>query len=92
MLRAVDELIGDAMVSDATWQTLAAEFDDQQLMDLVFTVGAYEVAGHGLPLLRGGARRRPQAEMIFCFSEIDDIVSESRPDLEERHGALREAS
>ena len=43
MLRAVDELIGDGMVGTATWETLAAELDEQQLMDLVFTVGAYEV-------------------------------------------------
>ena len=42
MVQAVDELVRDAMVSDAIWQTLATEFDDQQLMDLVFTVGAYE--------------------------------------------------
>jgi alkylhydroperoxidase family enzyme len=43
MLRAVDELIGDGMVSTPTWDTLAAELDEQQLMDLVFTVGTYEV-------------------------------------------------
>jgi alkylhydroperoxidase family enzyme len=43
MLQSVDELIGDGTVSDATWETLAAELDEQQLMDLVFTVGAYEV-------------------------------------------------
>jgi alkylhydroperoxidase family enzyme len=43
MLRAVDELIGDGMVSTPTWETLAGGLDEQQLMDLVFTVGAYEV-------------------------------------------------
>jgi alkylhydroperoxidase family enzyme len=43
MLRAVDELIRDGEIADPTWQLLAAEFDDQQLMDLVFTVGAYEI-------------------------------------------------
>ena len=43
MLRAVDELITDAMITDATWADLAETFDEQQLMDLVFTVGAYEV-------------------------------------------------
>jgi len=42
LLRAVDELIGDAMVSDETWGQLVAELDTHQLMDLVFTVGAYE--------------------------------------------------
>ena len=43
MLRAVDELITDAMVSDATWTALAETMDDQQLMDLVFTIGAYDL-------------------------------------------------
>ena len=42
MLRAVDELVGDARVADETWAVLAGELDDRQLMDLVFTVGAYE--------------------------------------------------
>ncbi len=40
MLRAVDELVADAVVSDPTWAVLAAELDEQQLMDVVFTVGA----------------------------------------------------
>ena len=30
-------------VSDATWAALAAELDEQQLMDVVFTVGAYDL-------------------------------------------------
>ncbi len=48
MVRAVDELIGDGAVSDATWRVLAGELDSQQLMDLVFTVGAYEVLAMAL--------------------------------------------
>ena len=43
MLRAVDELIGEGRIGDATWAALAGALDEQQLMDLVFTVGAYEV-------------------------------------------------
>lgn len=42
LLRAVDELVVDGVVSDATWGTLAAELDVRQLLDVVFTVGAYE--------------------------------------------------
>jgi AhpD family alkylhydroperoxidase len=48
MLAAVDELIADAKVSDATWAALAVDLDEQQLMDLVFTVGAYEVLAMAL--------------------------------------------
>lgn len=43
LLTAVDELVADARIGDATYATLAAELDPKQLMDLVFTVGAYDV-------------------------------------------------
>jgi alkylhydroperoxidase family enzyme len=43
MLTAVDELVADATITDATWAALSTELDTQQLMDLVFTVGAYEL-------------------------------------------------
>ena len=43
MLQAVDELLDDAMIADTTWAELAGALDEQQLMDLVFTVGAYDV-------------------------------------------------
>jgi alkylhydroperoxidase family enzyme len=43
MLRAVDELVRDADLSDETWAALAAGLDTRQLMDLVFTVGAYDL-------------------------------------------------
>ena len=43
MLRAVDELVADAEITDGTWAELAAELDQHQLMDLVFTVGAYDL-------------------------------------------------
>jgi alkylhydroperoxidase family enzyme len=43
MLRAVDELVADAQIADDTWAMLASELDRHQLMDLVFTVGAYDL-------------------------------------------------
>lgn len=43
MLSAVDELVRDAMVAEGTWEVLAAQLDREQLMDLVFTVGAYDL-------------------------------------------------
>ena len=42
LLAAVDELVADAAIGDDTWGALAAELDEQQLLDLVFTVGAYD--------------------------------------------------
>ena len=41
VLSAVDELDTGSSVSDQTWATLGAHLDERQLMDLVFTVGAY---------------------------------------------------
>jgi alkylhydroperoxidase family enzyme len=43
LLRAVDELHSDAFITDATWQDLSAQYDTQQLMDLVVTVGTYNM-------------------------------------------------
>jgi alkylhydroperoxidase family enzyme len=48
LLRATDELHGDAFVSDATWQVLSRHLDTQQLMDLVFTVGQYQLVSMAL--------------------------------------------
>jgi AhpD family alkylhydroperoxidase len=39
--RAVDELDEDSCLSEETYRALAAELDDRQLMDLVFTIGTY---------------------------------------------------
>ncbi|MGO9062327.1 MAG: carboxymuconolactone decarboxylase family protein [Candidatus Binataceae bacterium] len=43
LLAAVDELHTDAFVTDTTWDALAGGLDQRQLMDLVFTVGAYDL-------------------------------------------------
>lgn len=42
LLRAAEELVADARIGDETWGTLAAELDAQQLLDVIFTVGAYD--------------------------------------------------
>jgi alkylhydroperoxidase family enzyme len=41
MLAAVDELLAEHFVSDATWAALARSYSVHQLMDLVFCVGHY---------------------------------------------------
>jgi 4-carboxymuconolactone decarboxylase len=48
LLRAADELHGDAFISDATWTTLSARYSREQLMDVVFTVGQYTVVSMAL--------------------------------------------
>jgi hypothetical protein len=44
----VDELFYDGFISDPTWASLAARFQTPQLMDLVFTVGAYKMLAMAL--------------------------------------------
>ncbi len=43
LLRAVDELVASATMTDSTWAVLAASLTIEQLLDLVFTVGAYDL-------------------------------------------------
>jgi 4-carboxymuconolactone decarboxylase len=48
LLQATDELHADAHIADGTWQALAAFLTTQQLMDLVFTVGQYNLVSMAL--------------------------------------------
>jgi len=51
LLRATDELHADAFVTDATWAELSKNWNTQQLMDLVFTVGQYNLVSMALNTL-----------------------------------------
>jgi 4-carboxymuconolactone decarboxylase len=48
LLRATDELHEVAFISDATWSELSGSWNTQQLMDLVFTVGQYNLVSMAL--------------------------------------------
>ena len=52
LLRAVGELRRDAEISDVTWDELAARYDTRQLMDVVFTVGQYNLVSMALKTFR----------------------------------------
>lgn len=43
VVRAVDELHADARIGDDTWSRLRTHFSTQQLIDLVFAVGCYDI-------------------------------------------------
>ncbi|MGH3246526.1 MAG: carboxymuconolactone decarboxylase family protein [Trebonia sp.] len=43
LLRSVDEIVADRYISDETWKQLAEHLDRKQLMDLVFTIGNYDL-------------------------------------------------
>ncbi len=48
LLRMVDELRYDAMVSDTTWRALRTEYSDQQMMEAVFTAAQYQLVSMAL--------------------------------------------
>ena len=51
LIMAVDELHSDSFISDETWNKLAKIYDDEQLIDLVFTVGQYNLVSMALNTL-----------------------------------------
>jgi 4-carboxymuconolactone decarboxylase len=57
VVRATDELVADRKISDASWAALMAEWDNKQMLDFMFTVGAY-VAIAGV-MRSTGAQRDP---------------------------------
>jgi alkylhydroperoxidase family enzyme len=48
LLKAADELHAAAFLTDETWNALAAAYDIKQMMDLVFTVGQYNLVSMAL--------------------------------------------
>lgn len=48
LLRATDELHADAFVSDQTWNALSEHFNTEQMMDIVFAVGQYNLVSMAL--------------------------------------------
>ena len=48
LLQATEQLVTDHFVDDATWAALTATWSQQQLMDLVFTVGQYTLVSMAL--------------------------------------------
>ncbi len=51
LLRAVDDLRAQAFISDAVWNALSAAYDTRQLLDLIFTVGQYNLVSMALNTL-----------------------------------------
>ena len=51
LMRATDELHADAFISDDTWSLLKQTYSDDQMMDLVFTIGNYNLVSMALNTL-----------------------------------------
>lgn len=48
LLNAADELHDNACISAATWENLAARLSEQQMLDMIFTVGNYHLVSFAL--------------------------------------------
>ena len=48
LLQAADDLYENSVVSDATWATLSASYCTRQMMDVVFTIGQYNLVSWAL--------------------------------------------
>ena len=57
LVRAVDELVDDHCLSDDTWGALVASWSTQQVIDLVFAVGQYQLVS--MALRSFGVQREP---------------------------------
>jgi alkylhydroperoxidase family enzyme len=60
LLRAVDELHRDHVVSDRTWRELASVFDTKQMLDILTTIGGYRMVSMALNTF--GVQLEPNAE------------------------------
>jgi 4-carboxymuconolactone decarboxylase len=60
LLRAVDELHRDDVVSDETWKALSTNFDTKQLLDVLITTGGYRMVSMALNSF--GVQLEPGAE------------------------------
>ena len=52
LLRAAEELHRNSTISDRTWAYLDARYDEKQMMDVVFTVGQYNLVSMALRSFR----------------------------------------
>jgi 4-carboxymuconolactone decarboxylase len=64
LLEATDELYKDAFITDATWQGLSKHYNTQQLIDIVFAVGQYNLVSMALNTL--GVQLDPELNTSFA--------------------------
>jgi 4-carboxymuconolactone decarboxylase len=74
LVRAVDELVVNATISHTTWARLATQFNNAQLMDIVFATGCYEVLAWlfksaGVPFDRCLAPLEPEVKARMLASK-----------------------
>lgn len=48
LMQAADDLYNDSVVSDSTWAALSKTYSTEQMMDVVFTIGQYNLVSWAL--------------------------------------------
>jgi alkylhydroperoxidase family enzyme len=48
IIQAADDLFENSLVSDETWKTLSSRYSTEQMMDLIFTIGQYNLVSWAL--------------------------------------------
>lgn len=72
VIRATEELVKDHRVSDTNWKALAAEWNEKQMLDFLFTVGAY--------VMIAGVMRSTGIERQPDLLELAEIHGEPKAD------------
>lgn len=62
LVRAADELMADACISDETFARLSQNFSTEQIIDMIYTIGCYEIAAMIFKTL--GAQLEPGANPL----------------------------
>lgn len=71
VIRATDELVSDRFISEANWQALMAEWDNQQMLDFMFTVGCYSMVA-GVMRSTGAQRNADLIELAEKYGAPSD--------------------
>jgi len=74
LLKATDELHADAFITDATWQGLSKYCSIQQMMDVVFAVGQYNLVSMAVNTL--GVQLDPELPRELSIDALKDPFSE----------------
>ena len=48
LIKSADELLERANITDATWEVLSQHYDQRQLLELIYTVGTYDMVAMSL--------------------------------------------
>jgi alkylhydroperoxidase family enzyme len=71
IVRAVDELLDNKVISDATWQVLAKHFNERLMIELLFLIGSYATLAGALNSL--GVQLEDEVAEIMARTPIHGL-------------------